>query len=209
MIDFDECSTDALECFAVTGGDTKRVEVDERKMTEGDRKLCRRANEAELQSWPDHKVFDVVNRRVADTDRVMRVRWVLTWHQQSQGTPLRPGISRPRLDSPRLPAQVEALILRCVASDRLKLVSGGIKTRFLSGGEEHRNIFILLPDDVREILKLSPESMLRLRKTVYGLVNARRNGGIVGNDHFGIMGSHIVRWIRAPSSASNKTKAEV
>ena len=47
-----------------------------------------------------------------------------------------------------------------------------IKTAFLSGDGEHRNISILRPDDVRDILKLSPESMLRLRKAVCGLVNA-------------------------------------
>ena len=50
MIDVAESSTDVLEIFAVTGGDKKRVEVDERKMTDEDRKLFRRAREAELQS---------------------------------------------------------------------------------------------------------------------------------------------------------------
>ena len=43
MIDSDESSTDALEIFAATVGDQKRVEVNERKMTDGDRKLFRRA----------------------------------------------------------------------------------------------------------------------------------------------------------------------
>ena len=51
MIDFDESSTDVLVIFAMTGGDKKRVEVNERNMTDGDRKLFRRAKEAELQSW--------------------------------------------------------------------------------------------------------------------------------------------------------------
>ena len=50
MIDFGGSSTDALDIFAVTGGDKKRVEVDERKMTDGHRKLFLRAEEAELQS---------------------------------------------------------------------------------------------------------------------------------------------------------------
>ena len=45
-------------------------------------------------------------------------------------------------------------------------------TAFLSGDEVHRNIIIPPPDDVRDILKPSPESMLRLRTAVYGLVNA-------------------------------------
>ena len=55
-IDFDESSTDALEIFAATGGDKKRVEANERKMTDEDKKIFRRAKEAELQSRLDHKV---------------------------------------------------------------------------------------------------------------------------------------------------------
>ena len=69
MVDFDESSTDLLEIFTVTGGDKKRDDVNEKKMTDEDRKLVRRAKEAELQSWLDHKVFDVVNKKVADKDR--------------------------------------------------------------------------------------------------------------------------------------------
>ena len=62
----------------VTARDKKRVQVNERKMTDGVRKLFRRAMEAELRSWMDLTVFDVVNKRVADKDSVMRTRWVLT-----------------------------------------------------------------------------------------------------------------------------------
>ena len=40
----------------------KRVEVSERKLTESDRKLFRKAKELELQSWLDHRVFDLVKK---------------------------------------------------------------------------------------------------------------------------------------------------
>ena len=83
-----------------------------------------------------------------------------------------PDLAEVPRDSPALSAQAEALISQCVTSGNWKLVSGDIKKEFLSRDEEHLNIFILAPDDVREILKFSPESMLRLRKAVYGLVNA-------------------------------------
>ena len=43
MLDSDESSTDALEIFAATVGDQKRVEVNERKMTDGDRKQGRQS----------------------------------------------------------------------------------------------------------------------------------------------------------------------
>ena len=85
MIDFDERSTDALELSAVTCGDKKRVEVDERKMTDGE------------QSWPDYKVFVVVNKSVAGKGRVMRARWVLT--RKSTGkAKARLCVLEPRLD---------------------------------------------------------------------------------------------------------------
>ena len=68
-----------IDVFAVNSARRKRVEVSERKLTESDRKLFRKAKELELQSWLDHKVFDLVKKKFVDQERVMRARWVLTW----------------------------------------------------------------------------------------------------------------------------------
>ena len=38
-----------------------------------------KAKELELQSWLDHRVFDLVKKKFFDQERVMRARWVLTW----------------------------------------------------------------------------------------------------------------------------------
>ena len=62
--------------------------------------------------------------------------------------------------------------MQWVASHKYRLISGDIKTAFLSGDEDVRNIFISPPDDVRQMLNLDHETVLRLRKAVYGLVNA-------------------------------------
>ena len=116
MIDFDACSTDVLEIFAVKGGDKKRVEVNERTRMDEDRRLFRRAKEAELQSWLDHKVFDVVNKKVADKDRVMRARRLLTWKSTSKAKArlcvlgLDPDLTEVPRDIPTLPALAEASI---------------------------------------------------------------------------------------------------
>ena len=60
MIDLDS-STGVLEIFAVTGGDKKRVEVSKTgRLTDVDRKIFRRAKEAGLQPWLDHKAFDEI-----------------------------------------------------------------------------------------------------------------------------------------------------
>ena len=146
MTDFDESSTDALEIFVVIGGDKKHVEVTERTMADEDRKLFRRAGEAVFQSWLDHKVFHVASKRVADKDRVLRVRWVMTWTSTTKAKArLCSWRPRPRLDrsSSRQPqifsAQADALILQGVASKNWKWVSKDIKKAFLSRDEEHLN----------------------------------------------------------------------
>ena len=68
-----------IDVFAVNSARRKRVEVSERKMTKGDRSLFRKAKELELQSWLDHRVFDLVKKKFVDQERIMRARWVLTW----------------------------------------------------------------------------------------------------------------------------------
>ena len=142
MINFDDSSTEVLEIFAVTSRDKKRVEVNERKMTNEDRKLFRRAKDADLQSY--HKVLDVVNKKVADKDRVMRTRWVLTWKSTNKAKARLcvlgfqdPDLTEVPRDSTALSAQAEALTSQCVASNQRKLVSRDIKTAFLSEDEEH------------------------------------------------------------------------
>ena len=68
-----------IDVVAVNSARRKRVEVSEKKLTESDRKLFRKAKELELESWLDHRVFDLVKKKFVDQERVMRARWVLTW----------------------------------------------------------------------------------------------------------------------------------
>ena len=81
MTDIEVLLDDSLvvDVFAVNSVWRKRVEVNERKMTEGDRNLFRKAKELELRSWLGHGVFDLVKKTYADQQRIMRARCVLTW----------------------------------------------------------------------------------------------------------------------------------
>ena len=112
-----------------------------------------------------------MNMKVADKDGVMRARWVLAWKSTGKAKAFCV-LEFQDADSTEVPRD-SPMISQCVASNQVKLASGDIMTVFLSRDEEHRNIFILPPDDVRDILRLSPESMLRLRKAVSGLVNSK------------------------------------
>ena len=159
------------DVFAVNSAIRKRVEVSERKLTESDRKLFRKANKLELQSWLDHRVFDLVKKKFVDQERVMRARWVLTWKSTGKAKARLcvlgfqdPDLTVPR-DSPTLSAASEASIMQWVASHKYRLISGDIKTAFLSGDEDFRNIFISPPNDVRQMLNLDHETVLRVEKS--------------------------------------------
>ena len=109
----------------------------------------------------------------------MRARWVLTWKSSGKAKARLCvlGVQDPDLtevfrDSPRLSTASEALIMKWVASHKYRLISGDIKTAFPRGDEDVRNIFIAPLDDVRQMLNVDYETVLRLRKAVYGLVNA-------------------------------------
>ena len=58
----------AIDVFVVNSARRKRVEVSERKLTESDRKLFRKAKELELQSWLDHRVFHLVKKKFVDQE---------------------------------------------------------------------------------------------------------------------------------------------
>ena len=127
------------------------------------------------------------------------MRWVLTWKStgMAKARQLVLGFQDPDLtevsrDSPTLSAASESLIMQWVASHKYRLISGDIKTAFLSGDEDIRNIFISPPDDVRKMLNLDHETVLRLRKAVYGLVNAPKNGGTDSRHRLSIMDSQGV-----------------
>ena len=57
-----------IDVFAVNSARRKRVEVSERELTESDRKLFRKVKELELQSWLDHRVFDLVKNKFVDQE---------------------------------------------------------------------------------------------------------------------------------------------
>ena len=109
----------------------------------------------------------------------MRARWVLPWKSSGKAKARLcvmgfqdPDLTEVSRDSPTLSAGSQALIMQWLASHKYRLISGDIKTAFLSGDEDVRNIFIAPLDDVRQMLNVDHETVLRLRNAVYGLVNA-------------------------------------
>ena len=81
-----------------------------------------------------------------------------------------PDLTEVPRDSPTLSAASEALIMHGWPRNKYRLISGDIKTAFLSGDEDIRNIFISPPDDVRQMLNLDQKSGVRTGKCAKEMV---------------------------------------
>ena len=76
-----------------------------------------------------------------------------------------PDLTKLPRDSPTLPTASEALIMQWVASHTCRLISSNIKTAFLSGDEDVRKIIIAPPDDVRQMLNLDHDTVLKFEES--------------------------------------------
>ena len=81
----------------------------------------------ELQSWLDHRVFDLVKKKIVDQERIMRARWVLTWKSSGKAKAhlcvlgfQDPDLTEVPRDSSTLSTASEALIMQWVASHKYR-----------------------------------------------------------------------------------------
>ena len=163
----------------------RRVEVSRRTLTREDRDAFNRAKQKEWASWLDKEAVKLVKDRLRS--HILRTCWVLTW--KNVGTEKAPkaplcalGFQHPRLttlptSSPTLTSDGESGILQWIVNEGHLLESGDLKTAFLSNDPDpaHKGtkaLYIDPPSDLKRWLNLGPEDVLRLRKAVYGVINA-------------------------------------
>ena len=166
----------------------RRVKVSMRNLSREDRDAFNRAKQKEWTSWLDKEAVELVKDRFKiPRSHILRALWVLTW--KNVGTEKVPkarlcalGFQDPHLttlptSSPTSTSDGESAILQWIVNERHLLESGDLETAFLSGDPDPAykgsdTLYIDPPSDLKRWLKLGPEDVLRLRKAVYGLVNA-------------------------------------
>ncbi|CAE7223028.1 RE1 [Symbiodinium sp. CCMP2592] len=166
----------------------RRVEVNFRKLDSEDQEKFRHAMSKEWQSWLENKVTSIVKAKGIDRSRIIGSRWVLTWKTSADPDNKSvvpkarlvlvgyqdPDLGKIATDSPTLRKESKHIILSLCAAFGWILWSADIKTAFLSGDASCRNIHFRPPPEVRKIMGLGPDDLLRLEKAAYGLAEAPR-----------------------------------
>ena len=187
-------TTDLDENFAFMVSSAKRrTEAHLRHMTPEERKMMSEAKDKEIDQWVHNSVFSIARRCGIPEHRIMSMRWVLSWktieptpEDPEGGTKAKarlvvrgfedPDLTTVRAESPTLSRFGRHMLLQLVASNKLLLEFGDVKTAFLQGdkAEATRDVYVDPTAEVRALLGISKEELLRLEGSVYGLRTAPR-----------------------------------
>jgi len=180
-----------MDHFALMTTEAKRhAEVIIRNLTVKERNEFEAAKFKELDQWISHSVFSIVKRAGIPLDRVMTMRWVLTWKipdnapdgdRKAKARLVVKGFTDPdlttiRAEAPTLSRVGKHTLLQLAASNDWQLTKGDVKTAFLQGdsGEGKRQIYVDPTGEVRKKLGMTPDQLMKLERAVYGLRNAPR-----------------------------------
>ena len=166
--------------------------ISERHMSLSDRMAFIQAKRKELQSFFDNQVWEFDDLANAPEGRVLSAHFILKWSTNEDGSPrakarlIVQGFRDPdalagqlRTNSPTLTRLARGFILSVAQICGFTMFSSDISTAFLQGGfhEAKRTLWIRLPKDAKTMLGLEPSDsrVMKLRKSMYGLVDAPRS----------------------------------
>lgn len=170
----------------------RRAEVQFRQLSDSDKLDFLRAMQGEVGSYLENEAVAIASRLGVPSERVMGMRWVLTWkivhdnngEEVSKKRKARliikgfqdPDLLQLRKDSPTLSTQSRNVVLGLAAMNRWTVQTGDIKTAFLNGDqtEYQRAVYADPPEEVKEMLGMKPHEVFRVLKAIYGLLHAPR-----------------------------------
>ena len=170
----------------------RSAEVNVRDLTDKEHEEFKEAKGKEINSYMEHMAVDICEKHGIDPERVLGMRWILTWKpvtddvgcvvgRKPKARLIIKGFQDPDLlkiprDSPTLSTLGRNMLFSVTAQRRWRLAIGDIKTAFLNGDDTEvgREIYGEPPDDVKDYLGMTKDQFFRVRKAIYGLLNAPR-----------------------------------
>ena len=160
-------------------------EVQYHKLSVEEQKLFDTAKQKELSCWLETSTVKNILRNRIHPSRIMTSRWVLTWKMDDKapGGPKAKarlvvrGYQDPELhqvdtDSPTLSRDARMILLQVIASSKWRVQNFDIKTAFLRGKSDGRQLAMEPVSELRRLMKLADDEICILEGNAYGRVDA-------------------------------------
>ena len=172
------------DAFATSQTAKRKIEVTERFLTSDEKLQFRKAKVKEWNSFVENKVVELASRLGVDAKRIIGSRWVLTWKKVDGGKTAKarlvllgyqdPDLGAYARSSPTLTRLGRHSVLQIAAQEGWNLFSLDAKNAFLAGELSSRSkaLYMSVPRDLLEMLKLPQDTVFKLLKSAYGLAEA-------------------------------------
>ena len=173
------------EAFVVASLRKKRVEIVEKRLNPEEKELIRTAKGKEIKEFLKEAVVARLREgEVVEPSEIMKMRWVLTWKKNEDGTTKGkarlvvlgfedPHLGTEHTSSPTLNRRSKQLLLQTVVQNGWELKKGDVTAAFLQGRPLQKCKYALAPTELAEAMGLPPgDRVIRLLKSVYGLTTA-------------------------------------
>ena len=173
-----------FEGFLVSQLKRKTIEVSERRMTPEEKEAFSGAKAIEVNNFIAARAFEALptEKRVKREDAV-KMRWILTWKQREDGSK-KPkaravllGYQDPLYEhrstaSPTMTRQTRQCQFQVAAGLRWNTRKGDVTGAFLQSREYPGDLYCIPCPEICTAMNLPPESITRVKKACYGLVDA-------------------------------------
>ena len=160
------------------------IEVHEKHLSPEEKEQFRAAKSVEVNNFIASKAFEAIPEHLKPSrDQAIRMRWIMTWKYTEDGTKKAkaravllgyqdPCYEQRATNSPTSTRQTRQLQLQLSASLGFRLRKGDVTGAFLQSRPYPGDLYCVPTPEICEAMKLPPESITRVQKACYGLVDA-------------------------------------
>ena len=172
-----------LGAFMVSQLRRRAVEVRERYLDESELAQMREAKQIEVKKFIGAEALDVLPEHLQPPkSEAMRMRWVLTWKRSSGEKSakarcvilgyLDPQYAFRQTAAPTMSRTTRQLLLCLASALGFKVCKGDVSGAFLQGRDYKGTAYVIPTVEICSSLNIPPNSVTKLKKACYGLVDA-------------------------------------
>ena len=173
-----------LSSFFVGALKRQAVEVSEKRLTPEERNQFKEAKGVEVRNFLAAKAFEALPAHLQPSrDQAVHMRWILTWKAKEDGSrrakarAVLLGYQDPSYEfrattAPVMTKQSRQLLLQMAANEQWHVYKGDVTGAFLQGRQYPGEMYCVPCPEICEAMGIPPNSVTRLQKACYGLVEA-------------------------------------
>ena len=197
-----------LGAFMVSQLKRRAVEVSEKHLDEEERRLMNEAKQVEVKKFIAAEALEVLPSHLQPSrSDAMRMRWVLTWKRSDSGERtakarcvilgyLDPNYAFRQTAAPTMSRTTRQLLLCLSSALGFKVHKGDVSGAFLQGREYQGTAYVIPTEEICASLGIPENSVTKLRKACYGLVDAPLEWFLTVSDYLESIG--FIRCVSDP-----------